>query len=75
MTATPPPRRCVGDCDHSNTVTINELVLMVNIALERQPLTACPPADLDSSDTTTVEEILIAVNYAQKGCPDRRRGH
>jgi hypothetical protein len=69
MTATPPPR-CTGDCDNSHTVLINELVLMVNIALERQPLSACPAADVDFSGTTTVEEILIGVNYAQRGCPD-----
>lgn len=75
-TATPSPSttvtiaapRCVGDCDNSRTVVINELVLMVNIALDRQPLSACPAADADASGTTTVQEILVGVNNAQRGC-------
>ena len=76
-TATPTPSAtpaapappCVGDCDNSGGVTIDDLVIMINIALEQQPLSACPAADADRSGTTTIQEILLAVNNAQKGCP------
>jgi len=59
----------VCDCDKSGGVTIDELVIMVNIALEQQPLSACPAADADRSGTVTIQEIVLAVNNAQKDCP------
>jgi len=50
-------------------VTIDDLVIMINIALEQRPLSACPAADPDRSGTATIQEILLAVNNALKGCP------
>lgn len=50
-------------------MTIDELVLGVNIALENQPLDACPTFDTDSSGTVTITELIAAVNNAQSGCP------
>ena len=41
---------CVGDCPPPNLqVSINELVLGVNIALGKSPLTSCPSYDDDGS--------------------------
>ena len=68
-TVTAAPPLCVGDCDNVDGVTIDDLLIMVNIALDQQPLTACPAADADRSGTATIEEILLAVNNAQNGCP------
>ena len=68
-TPTAPAPLCVGDCHNSGEVTIDDLVIMINIALEQQPLSACPAADADRSGTATIEEILLAVNNAQQGCP------
>jgi len=59
----------VGDCGNSDEVTIDDLVIIINIALEQQPLSACPAADADRSGTATIQEILLAVNNALKGCP------
>ena len=69
-TSTTPAPLCVGDCDNSNSVAIDELVLIVNIALEQQPALACPAADANQSGTATIDEILLAVNFALNGCPN-----
>jgi hypothetical protein len=59
---------CVGDCGNAGAVTIGDLVLMVNIALGQQPISACPAGDADHSGTATIDEILSAVNNALRGC-------
>lgn len=63
----PPP--CVGDCDGSGDVTINEVLLMVNIALDKAETAVCPRGDRNHDGTITVDEILAAVNVALNGCP------
>jgi hypothetical protein len=68
-TATPTPVICVGDCDGSGEVTVNELITMVNIALGTAPLSACPVGDADGSGDITVNEIIKAVGVALNGCP------
>jgi hypothetical protein len=56
--------RCIGDCSGDGEVTIEELLVMVNIALEIQQVTACPCGDADSSGGIDVGEIIQAVNFA-----------
>jgi hypothetical protein len=63
------PPACAGDCDSDGEVTVDELLLGVNIALDTLPLTRCPVFDADSSGSVTVDEILAAVNNALKACP------
>jgi hypothetical protein len=65
---TPTPISCVGDCDGSGDVTVNELITMVNIALGNTALSACPVGDADGSGEITVNEIIAAVNNALTGC-------
>jgi hypothetical protein len=60
-TATPTPPR-VGDCDRDGKVAINELVVMVNIALEAQLLRECPAGDANGSGAIEVTEIIKGVN-------------
>jgi Ca2+-binding EF-hand superfamily protein len=59
---------CPGDCDGSTTVSIDELVRAVNIALDAELPDACPPADIDHSGRVTVDELVRAVNAALRGC-------
>ena len=68
-TPTPPASPCVGDCDGSNEVTINEIISGVNIALENAPLDSCPSFDSNGDQEVTVNELLQAVNAALNGCP------
>ena len=60
---------CVGDCDGSGDVTVNELITMVNIALGNAQVSACPIGDADGSGDITVNEIIKAVGYALGSCP------
>lgn len=72
-TATPTPTptlvRCVGDCDSDESVTVDEIILGVNIALELQPLAECPRFDFDRNGHVTIDEVVKAVNLAFVGCP------
>jgi hypothetical protein len=49
-------------------VAINELVLMVNVALGQTPLDSCATADRDNSGSVAINEIVVAVNQALAGC-------
>jgi len=49
-------------------VTIDEIIILVNIALGEQPLSAC---EAGHPGTVTVAEIIMAVNNALSGCSAR----
>src|SRR5262249_40249445 len=59
---------CAGDCDGNGMVTINELVLLVNIALGSEPVSACPAGDIDHNGVIAINEIITAVNNALGMC-------
>ena len=67
-TPTVAPSGCVGDCSGDGTVTVNELILMVNVALGNAQPSVCLPGDPDSSGDITINEIVAAVNRALNGC-------
>jgi hypothetical protein len=59
---------CTGSCNGDGEVTINELLIMVNIALGTASLSDCEPGDANQDGEITVNEILVAVNNALNGC-------
>jgi hypothetical protein len=59
---------CVGDCSNNQHVTVDEILLMVNIALGNGNVTDCEAGDADHNGQITVDEILAAVNKALSGC-------
>lgn len=68
-TATPtPPPECGGDCDGSATVTIDEVITLVNIALGDRPVADCPRGDSDRSGEIEVADIVTAIAGALSGC-------
>src|SRR5262249_22230811 len=66
---TPTAIACVGDCNGDGVVTINELILAVNIALGLEPISACPAIDANHSREVTIEELIRPIANAQNGCP------
>lgn len=60
---------CVGDCGQNGDVRVNELIIGVNIALERAALSTCPSFDPNNSDSVEVNELVQGVNNALNGCP------
>jgi photosystem II stability/assembly factor-like uncharacterized protein len=59
---------CVGDCGGNSTVTVDELLTMVNIALGNAEVSACEAGDVNGDGQITVDEILTAVPNALNGC-------
>jgi hypothetical protein len=59
---------CVGDCDSSGSVGVNEVVLMTNIALGTDQPSSCPAGD-PANDGVQINDIVTAVNNALHGCP------
>jgi hypothetical protein len=64
---TVPPTACVGDCNGSHDVIINELILGVNIALGA-PVTNCRAFDANNDGKVLINELILGVNNALKGC-------
>ena len=67
-TSTPTPPACVGDCDGSRFVTVDEVLMMVNIALGNALVSSCTAGDANLDGKVTVDEILTSVNNALDDC-------
>ena len=59
---------CIGDCDGSGAISIDELVAGVNLALGASG-TACAPLDGDGNGDIAINELVTAVAGALNGCP------
>lgn len=68
LRAAPAPT-CVGDCAGNGTVTIEDLISGVNVALGFQPLSACSAIDGNGDGSASVDELVRAVTAALGGCP------
>jgi hypothetical protein len=49
-------------------VTVDELLLMVNIALDNAEISRCAAGDANGDRQVTINEILGAVGNALEGC-------
>jgi len=58
---------CAGDCNGSGEVMVNELIVMVNIALGGTQASACPHG-VPGSAVVDIGLIVAAVNNALHGC-------
>ena len=61
--------QCIGDCDGGVSVTVNELIQIVNIALGDADISTCTAGDANNDGEITVTEIIAGVNSALNGCP------
>jgi hypothetical protein len=68
-TATAVTVACAGDCNKDRVVTVDELLVLVQIALGNDAITMCDPGDVNGDGQVTVDEILMAVGSALNGCP------
>jgi len=59
---------CVGDCDNNGAVSINELLIGVNIALDASQLSRCTAFDVNGDGMVEINELLGAVRSAVDGC-------
>ena len=65
---------CVGDCDGSGDVAVNEIIVLVNMDLGSQTqLSTCPhgiPPSITDASQVDVTVIIQAVNNDLNGCPE-----
>jgi hypothetical protein len=59
---------CTGDCDGAGSVTVDEIIRGVDIALGLLPVGDCESFDRDGNSVVTVDELIIAVDFALQGC-------
>jgi Zn-dependent metalloprotease len=62
------PGGCAGDCNGNGTVTIDELIRGVSIALGAISIDACTPFDADANGQVGIAELVAGVNAALDGC-------
>lgn len=72
-TATPtptatPPGSCVGDCDSNGTVTVDEIMVGIAIAMDETGVGSCQSLDVNRNGQVTVDELVQAVHAALHGC-------
>jgi hypothetical protein len=60
---------CRGDCNGDDTVSIDELTVLVNVALGQSTPAACPAGDANRDGHTTIDELIVAIRSALGGCP------
>ena len=65
----PAAAACGGDCSGDGEVSVNELIIGVNIALGRATVEQCTSIDADGDGAVSINEIVSAVNAALTGCP------
>src|SRR5262245_11975214 len=65
-------RRCVGDCGVDGRVTVDEVVVGVNIALAETAMGGCVLFDLSRDGRVTVDDLLAAITAALSGCTANR---
>lgn len=65
------PGPCAGDCNSDGSVTVNEILVGVNIALGGAPVSTCLPSDSNEDGNVAIDELLAAVNNALTGCGGR----
>ena len=65
---------CAGDCNDDHAATIDELVLLVNIALGAATVDACPTADVGPDGQITIDQVLAAADNVLNGCPTPTAG-
>ncbi|MEO8601790.1 MAG: hypothetical protein ABI629_04345 [bacterium] len=68
LISAPVQAQCVGDCNGDGEVSINELILGVNIALGTSPVSACE-AFANQQGEVTIAQLIQGVNNALNGCP------
>ena len=59
---------CSGDCNGDGSVTVDEIVYAVNVALGTAPVTACMSLDSSGDGMVDVAELGTAVTVSITGC-------
>jgi hypothetical protein len=69
LTALPAGAACTGDCNGDGSVSIDELILGVRIALGLSPLASCTAFDADGKGMVSIAELVQATHASLDHCP------
>lgn len=61
-------QQCVGDCDANGSVTVNELIRCVRIALGQDAVDSCMECDRNGDGSVRIPELVTAVSHALCAC-------
>src|SRR5262245_48908104 len=67
-------QQCIGACNDPTRVTVTDLVLCININLERRPLDDCTACDGDANGRVDIYDLVGAVNNSLDSCPTGANG-
>jgi hypothetical protein len=67
VTPTPLPA-CAGDCNLDRIVTVDELVVGIEIALGQARFDQCRAVDPNRNFRVTIAELMMAVGHSLHGC-------
>jgi len=59
---------CPGDCNFDATVTVDELITGINIALGTATYAHCVGMDTSGDGEVSVDELVVVINRALAGC-------
>ncbi|MBI3786367.1 MAG: hypothetical protein HY270_23515 [Deltaproteobacteria bacterium] len=59
---------CFGDCNGNGDVTIDELLILVNLALGVGNVDQCQAGDINSDGVITIDEIVLVALNVLAGC-------
>lgn len=59
---------CPGDCSHNGSVSVDELLIGIRVALGERPPADCLAFDRDGNGRVDVDELVGAVGAALDGC-------
>lgn len=62
------PILCVGDCNGDGRVTIDNIIILVHIALGLRPVDDCQAGDVNRDNAITLDELVRAVANALNDC-------
>jgi hypothetical protein len=65
---------CAGDCDGDGEVSVDQVLILVNIALDSTPVSSCTAGDGNGDGEITIDEIIAALGHALTACPGPRVG-
>jgi hypothetical protein len=64
----PAPGVCVGDCNEDGSVTVDEILIGVNLILRQASLSSCGLFDTDGNAEVTIDELLRSIQFLLNGC-------
>jgi hypothetical protein len=59
---------CVGDCDRTGVVLVNEIIFGVTVALGSRDVRDCPAFDPDGDGEVMINDLVLAVSNLLNGC-------